>query len=125
MFNWLRTVYYAIVYRDVDKAALVELLEIAMKSGRRCAYDLNHAAGIISLYGDDTTHYSRAFHSRADHYKTMFNSAQDMKNYRINLHKDIDKLERRVETLERCINEYNAQTTGEKVHLYGPDDIPF
>lgn len=132
MLKFFRRLWYGYIHYDVDKDEMAELLEIALKSGRRAGYDLNHAASCLSLANyragidtsKDTIDFPAEYHARAEHYQRIFNAARDMKNYRTGLHAEICTLERRVETLEKIIEDHNIRT-GENVLPFGPDDIPF
>lgn len=132
MLKFFRRLWYGYIHYDVDKAELAELLEIALKSGRRAGYDLKHAASSLAMAnyraGVDTSKdfidFPAEYHARADHYQRIFNAANDMKNYRISLHREITTLEHRVETLEKIIKDHNIRT-GEEVEPFGPGDIPF
>lgn len=74
-----------------DYQELRETLEIAIRSGRRCAHDLDHAA-------DDSSR-PEMYRGRADHYLSIFYSAKDMKNYRIKIVEENWKLKDEVERL--------------------------
>lgn len=89
-----------------------ELLEIAVKSGRRCAYDLKHSIG------HNSPEFEKILSDRADHWLTIFNSAQDMKNYRIRMHRSIEKLEDEVERLSVLCRKNGIDPEN-------PDGVPF
>ena len=80
----------------------VETLELTIRSARRCAYDLRHAAEMLE---DRET--SIMFRERADHYVKLFQSGNSMKDYRHGLHRTIDSLEIKVDSLKAILKEHN------------------
>lgn len=79
-----------------------ELLELVVKSARRCAYDLHHAAGMIDRSGW-YSEYRTVFAEKSNRYLTIFNPADDGKSYRAKLHNEIDRLEMAIEKVrEYC-----------------------
>lgn len=80
--------------------AQVELFELLVKSGRRCAYDLQHAVDHMP-----SGEFRDMLERRAGFWKTVFNPASGMKDYRHKLHCDIDELEMRVAGLLRLCKE--------------------
>jgi len=84
----------------------IEINRLLIKAGRRCAYDLKHAAGSIfyacprdkwanekSRAKDDYEIYQR----RSSMWLDIFNPADDGKHYRDRLHHSIDDAERKLE----------------------------
>lgn len=91
---------------SVDKELFdesVEALELTLRSARRCAYDLRHAAEIL----DDQV-MSLLFRQRADHYVKLFQSGNSMKDYRHELHRTIEDLEMKVDSLRAVLKENNV-----------------
>lgn len=75
-----------------------ELNDLLVKSGRRCAYDLRHAADLI-VDGE----MSKMFYERSQYWLGIFNPGNDQKNYRHRLYNTIEELELRIAKLqERC-----------------------
>lgn len=72
---------------------MTEEYTLLLKSARRCAYDLSHAA-----WGPTTPDMSDMFERRARMWLNIF-SPDGMKDYRHRLHNDIDKLEFRIQRL--------------------------
>lgn len=88
-------------------------LELMTKAGRRCAYDLRHAASCIHDPAEQ-----QLFHDRAYMWLNVFNPGSDGKNYRHRLHIEIDRLETRIEKLVAL-----CEAAGIDVH--SDQDIPF
>lgn len=97
------------------EGAIKEQLSLIVKAARRCAYDLRHAADMIPF--EDT--FSKVFRDRADHWLTVFNPADDGKNYRHRLHYDILDLESEVERLKKLCEAHGIS------HIDVNRDIPF
>lgn len=98
------------------EAAQHELMEVLVKAGRRCAYDLRHAADYIS----DNKELRDMMYHRASHWIGVFNPGNDQKNYRQELHSIIENRERIIEKLkERC------KEHGLDVSDLTDSDIPF
>lgn len=115
--------------RNYDREALVEINELLIKAGRRCAYDLNHAGNDISMLimrmedagllseGDRLKDRDKFYLQRSDGWQDIFNPGDDGKNYRHRLHVDIMMLETKVAELERLLKENGVKLP--------EDDIPF
>lgn len=74
-----------------------ELLELVIKAGRRCAYDLQHASD------DIPGNQGGILRDRADMWLRIFDPAHGPKDYRSRLHTTITELEMRVQgLLELC-----------------------
>ena len=95
--------------------AIKEQLQLLVKAGRRCAYDLHHAADLMPE--DDT--FTPIMRNRATHWLTIFNSADDGKNYRHHLHNKIDRLENEVERLKKLCEKHGIS----QIDIMS--DIPF
>ena len=80
-----------------------ELLELMVKAGRRCAYDLRHAADHIS-----DKELAEIFSDSADYWLTIFNPAQGPKDYRTRMHHEIYTLEMLVNRLSNLALEHGA-----------------
>jgi hypothetical protein len=61
-----------------------ELMELVIKAGRRCAYDLKHAANAMPLNDDMFGH--KFYHQRADMWLKVFDPVDMGKNYKHELH---------------------------------------
>jgi hypothetical protein len=113
--NW----YVNRVFKPEDyspEAAQREQVELLVKAGRRCAYDLRHAADLIT----NDSKFAKIFYDRANLWEKVFNPADDGKNYRHHLHNVIESLESRVEKLEkRCVD------NGVDISDLIDNDIPF
>lgn len=96
--------------------ATSEYIELLMKAGRRCAYDLRHAADSI----ENDSEFRNIMYKRASHWQTVFNPANEQKNYRHKLHNMIDELEDiNAQLIKRC------KANGIDVSDLEDDDIPF
>lgn len=99
MLSWLKS------KEKVDEFyELRQLLDIHIKAGRRCAYDLDHASGCIP-YKENDMFGQEFWHERSKYWISVFNPGNDGKNYQSMLHNQMDKLERRIEELEEFIKE--------------------
>jgi len=70
-----------------------ELLELIVKAGRRCAYDLDHAAGMI--HGDP--YWRNKLGERAKYWLTIFDPADGPKDYQSRLMNRAEMAEYRLE----------------------------
>jgi len=95
--------------------AIKEQIQLLVKAGRRCAYDLRRSADLMSE--DDT--FTPIMRDRATHWLTIFNPADDGKNYRHHLHNVIDRLESEVERLKKLCKDHGISD------LDIMPDIPF
>lgn len=85
-----------------------ELLELMIKAGRRCAYDLKHASDDVSI--GVTRNFYR---TRANMWLTIFNPADAGKDYRSSMHREIFTLECEVKRLkDLCIQNGIDPTDG-------------
>ncbi len=85
---------------DNEKDIPNEILELIIKAGRRCAYDLRHAADGIGY-----EEHRKLYLERAEMWLSIFNPANGPKDYRSKLHDKINHLEARVKTLEALCKE--------------------
>jgi hypothetical protein len=77
--------------KSVPEEHLAQHYEILVKSARRCAYDLTHAA-------DPTLHQHVDIEEMARNWQTIF-SPDGVKNYRLDMHREIMSLQRQAKTL--------------------------
>lgn len=94
--------------------AQAEMIELLTKAGRRCAYDLKHAADYMT--GD--VEFQKIMRDRADHFLSVFNPGNDQKNYRTRLHGIILNLENEVAKLKEVCRKYN-------ISPFEYEDLPF
>jgi hypothetical protein len=92
-----------------------EYVELLVKAGRRCAYDLSHAADSI-----EAPTYKEFARERAELWLKVFNPADDRKNYRHHLHNVIYELERQIDKLVARCAEHNVDVSDITSH-----EIPF
>lgn len=92
---------------------LRQLNELMVKSARRCAYDLRHAASYLSMSSPDgkLPPECEIFHERSRYWLSVFNPADGGKNYRTQLGNEIDKLQDEVERLEKLCRDNNINPT--------------
>lgn len=94
-----------------------ELMELIVKAGRRCAYDLRHAADFIPA---SEAEFRDIMYARAAHWLKVFNPGDDHKNYRHHLHMVIMNRDALIEQLiKRC------EDNGINVEDLKDSDIPF
>ena len=94
-----------------------EYIELLVKAGRRCAYDLSHAADLVESYSPEI---KETFRLRAKHWQKVFNPGNDHKNYRAQLHAYIDQLEYKTHKLIKLLEERGIDHSE-----ITQDDIPF
>lgn len=99
-----------VIYGD-PKDHLSEVHALLIKTARRCAYDLAHAAGDVR-----DEEWSKFYHARSQHWLKIF-EPDGMKNYRHQLHHDIESLESQNRALVKLLDENNIK------HPYG--EMPF
>lgn len=79
---------------------LAETLEITLRCARRCAYDLSHAADMIT---SDQEHFyfpwRKGMQKRADYWQSLFSSGTSMKDYRLQLHRALDERDHKIDRL--------------------------
>lgn len=107
-------------HRNTPVGELAEINRLLVKAGRRCAYDLAHAASSIRtdepFVGSLTA--GQFYHDRSKMWEDVFNPADDGKNYRDRLHMEIWNLEMKVERLEKLCKEHGIETSDK-------DELPF
>jgi hypothetical protein len=84
-----------------------ELLELVIKAGRRCAYDLDHAA-VSCTIGDRAS--GPLFHKRAEMWLGVFNGAKGPKDYQSALHTQIMRMEARIAYLTDLCRQHGVDT---------------
>jgi hypothetical protein len=89
---------------------MFEQYTLVLKGARRCAYDLKHAS---AARADD----GPMFYERANMWLEVF-SPTGGKDYRHELHSEIDSLDREIERLKQVLIKNNVD------HV-DPDSIPF
>lgn len=92
-----------------------EHIELLVKAGRRCAYDLKHATDFMK--GDDDLR--DALVKSYEKWLTVFNPGDDGKNYRHRLHHTIIELDRKCETLMAICKRNKIETPWDE------DELPF
>lgn len=105
---------------DTPMGDLAEINHLPIKAGRRCSYDLAHAASTIGFDKPfiGGLNASQFYHERAQMWEGAFNPGDDGKNYRDRLHMEIWNLEMKVERLEQLCKEHGIETLDK-------DDPPF
>jgi hypothetical protein len=94
-------------------AHVAELHDVLLRSARRCAYDLRHAADEIA-----DQRLRKGFGDRADMWVGIFASGNALKDYRLELHREIQKRDVEIARL-RTLCEANG------VSPVGPNELPF
>ena len=98
--------------RNTPRAHLAEQHQLLVKSARRCAYDLKHAA-------DDVRDFTarEIFEDRAHMWLQIF-SPDGVKDYRHSLHRKISEQRSEIERLKKLCEENGIDYTD-------PDGVPF
>lgn len=107
--KWLRRILGGGTAEDYRN----EQLRLVTKAGRRCAYDLRHAACSVTDPVEQKVYYDRAHM-----WLRVFNPGNDGKNYRDELHREINRLERHVERLQELCDSHG-------IDHHSREDIPF
>lgn len=89
---------------------LMEAHNILIKSARRCAYDLRHAASLIDHghWSDLKDHLTR----NAEHWVALFQSGNSIKDYQLELHREIDIRDREIVRLKKLLEANNIEHEG-------------
>jgi hypothetical protein len=83
---------------------LAETLAITLRCARRCAYDLSHAADMIpSAPGDWRSDFAERFARKAAHWQSLFSSGTTVKDYRLELHRELDDRDRTIARLRAAL----------------------
>lgn len=117
----MRLLWFYIVcwkHRNDCRFEFFEQYTLVLKAARRCAYDLTHCAGDLSLELSRNNEKSIVdYHKRSQMWQDIF-SPTGGKDYRHDLHYDIDKAEREVTRLQELC-------TKNGIDYYDPNGIPF
>lgn len=81
------------------------LLELVIRSARRCAHDLDHAASLLFM-SQPPRELAEALHSRAQHWRQVFYPLNGPKDYRDRLNAEIDGLTARIKQLEALCDQH-------------------
>ena len=98
--------------RNTPRAELVEINRLLVKAGRRCAYDLRHAADELSASGANDC--AARYYDRASDWLSVFNPADDGKNYRDELHEEIGSLVAEIKRLKQLCRDNDIDPTNPK-----------
>jgi len=115
--KWLWFYIVCWKHRNDTRFEMFEQYTLVLKAARRCAYDLNHAAG--RMFWDKTEPEDKEYKfyaDRADGWLEIF-SPTGGKDYRHKLHLEIFELEHKVEKLKNLCEENGIE--------YDADEIPF
>lgn len=102
---------------DEPTFILREQLALAIKAGRRCSHDLEHAVDFIGV-SFNSEMYRKQYAERARMWLAIFYPADGIKDYRHRLHHDIMDLNREVERLRKLCE-------ANKIDYRDPNGIPF
>jgi hypothetical protein len=102
---FFKKLYLRWVYRDQSKNALANSYLILLKSARRCAYDLRHATDNIP-----SEHWTyQTFKDRSSFWLEIF-SPTGVKDYRLAMIGQIEKLESEVKELRKELHEHGIRS---------------
>ena len=91
---------------------LQEMLELSIKAGRRMMHDYNHMLDEIP----NDNMFKEDFEERAKIWRSIFYPDNGMKNYRAELHREIETLEWKLTQANKKLKEHG---------LIADDDLPF
>jgi hypothetical protein len=95
----VRWVHRPSASKDLPEEHLAAHYLILLKSARRCAYDLRHAAGELFMEGKDGPY--QMYQDRAEAWLKIF-APDGIKEYRLELHREIDRLEWEIKALKEA-----------------------
>lgn len=99
----------------------LELFELTVKAARRCAHDLEHAAGDVwyaSKRPEMGVEQSAMWHERAKHWQCLFYPENGMKDYHA-------KLSIRVDNAEEKLEKLRAHCLAHGISQWLDDECPF
>lgn len=121
MIDWIITEWRKWRIRDRSHSSLIESYLVLLKSARRCAYDLDHAVSFIKSSNNGKDSWERLImQPRAAHWLKIF-SPTGVKDYKLQLHDEIDRLELKVSQLKRLLAENNIELPT----YISDDEVPF
>lgn len=124
MFKLIQDIKLFLAWRNTPAHQFAEIHELCMLAARRCAHDLNHAAGEIFFASGSKEESSRYFHEKSRMWQDIFYPIENQKNYRHELHKQLSNREYQIENLCRILKENNVpEADWDKYSLNG--GIPF
>jgi hypothetical protein len=85
---------------------LRDLLEVAVKSGRRCAHDMVHCASYLN-----TSEGAKTFHLRAHTWSKMFYPGDSTKSYWTAYHNRIMKNDNEISRLKRLLKTADTESS--------------
>ena len=103
------------IHRHTYSGALMECHMMLLKRARRCAYDLDHCASMISDEGM-WKGFKTDFHNSSKFYQDLF-TPDGIKDYREEIFQRIEKAEKRLEILEKLCDENNIAIPWEDERL--------
>ncbi len=106
MIFLLKTWYFRWRNRDQTPRAMAEMYLILLYSARRCAYDLRHAADALP---ESLSEVSRLFHDRSHWWLKLF-APDQIKEYRHDMQRQIEKLEHEVFKLRAELRSHNIES---------------
>jgi hypothetical protein len=113
ILNWFR--------EPIPKDHYREHYMVLLKSARRCAYDLRHAADDLYFANASKTSADTAsiewYRSRANMWLSIF-APDGIKDYRLEFHKKIFELECKLKAFRKLCEDHNVELP------YELDDIP-
>ena len=77
-----------------------ETHNLTIRAARRCAYDLDHAVAMMQ-----NTSLRNLYNARARYWISLFQSGNTTKDYRDDLHRQLDDKDRYIEGLEKLLTE--------------------
>ncbi len=79
-----------------------EMLELAIKAGRRMMHDFDHMLNEVP----DDNEWKKEYRERGRHWRSIFYPDDGMKNYRSELHKEIARLGNRLSVAHKLLIEH-------------------
>lgn len=112
MINYFKRIFKR---NSTPVSELMQLNELLLKSGRRCAYDLRHVYESLEFYDPEL---ALIFNKRYEIWEKIFNPADIGKEYKDSLNQKINILELEIFRLRKLCEEH-------KIDYQDPNGVPF
>lgn len=89
------------------KDSILQDYETLIRSARRCAYDLDHVVTALEMVDPDHFFIKECdFSARARTWVHLFAKGNPGKDYRMNMHREVDRLEQEIQELTTKLKAY-------------------
>ncbi len=95
-----------LIDRPSPADGLQESHEILIRCARRCAYDLQHAVSFIPA---KHTRVAERLQVKADWWIDLFSSGNSVKDYRLQLHRELDERDVTIAALRAALQKHGVE----------------